>query len=311
MSTNLAIQQETTSLTKEGLDRTREQLNLLEEFVRDVLKQDQDYGVIPGTDKPSLLKPGAANIIAAFQCHSEPTPVTALLDVANNFVAYEHRVDIIHNESGRIVASGMGGCNSHEVKYRYRNVLPTCPDCGKDNIRKSNQGDGFYCWRNTGGCGKNFTADHPVSRAPSGKIENPDPLDQANTIMKMSIKRAEVDAAMKLPGVARFFTQDLEDMERPPERAKEPPAKTRRKAAQQPSKETITTEEAQGLMAYADEVEVPRPDVMAKIRERFDLEGPMQLDNAQLEEMRAFIEGHETVVEGQATMLDNDTMESH
>ena len=28
----------------------------------------------------------------------------------------------------------------------------------------------------------------------------------------MAIKRAEVDAALRLPGVARFFTQDLEDI---------------------------------------------------------------------------------------------------
>ena len=34
---NVAAQQESTSLTKEGLDRTRDQLALLENFVSDVL----------------------------------------------------------------------------------------------------------------------------------------------------------------------------------------------------------------------------------------------------------------------------------
>lgn len=295
MTNDLAVQQETTSLTKEGLDRTRDQLALLETFVSDVLQVDRDYGVIPGTgSKPTLLKPGAANIIAAFQCHSEPTPLTSLLDVSNNFVAYEHRVDIIHNESGRIMASGMGGCNTHETKYRYRNTLPTCPNCGKDNIRKSNRGEGYYCWKNTDGCGKNFAEDHAVSQLSAGKVENPDQLDLANTIMKMSIKRAEVDAAMKLPGVARFFTQDLEDMENPPASKPAQPAsksQTRRKAVQQPSNLVISTEQASGLMNYADETEVSRANVMAQIREQFDLGSPMQLDPEQLVSMQQWIEG--------------------
>lgn len=305
MNNDLAIQQKPTSLTQEGLDHTRDQLALLEKFVSDVLILDQDYGVIPGTgEKPTLLKPGAANIIAAFQCHSEPIPVTALLDVPGNFVAYEHRVDIVHNESGRVVASGMGGCNTHETKYRYRTLLPVCPQCGEENIRVSNKGDGFYCWKKTEGCGANFSSDHPgIIHQPVGKIENPDQLDLSNTIMKMSIKRAEVDAAMKLPGVARFFTQDLEDMARPAESSdpvlKTSKSQTKRKAAQDPDKVTITSAEANGLMAYADEVGVPRPDVMAELQSRFDMDSPLKLDSQQLEAMREFIETNAPEPEGE------------
>lgn len=302
MDTELAIQPKPASLTKEGLDHTRDQLALLEQFVKDVLREDQDYGIIPGTDKPTLLKPGAANIIAAFACHSEPTPITTLLDVSGNFVAYEHRVDIINNESGRIVASGMGGCNSHETKYRYRTLLPTCPQCGKDNIRPSKQGGGYFCWQKTEGCGTNLQGDDSrITSQPAGKIENPDQLDLSNTIMKMSIKRAEVDAAMKLPGVARFFTQDLEDMAplepSHPQQESSGPV-TRRSGIQRkskaapadPSKVTITSAEANGLMTYADEIGVPRPGVMAELQSRHDLDSPLKLDSTQLEEMRHFIE---------------------
>ena len=60
------------SLTKAGLDHTRDQLALLEQFVQDVLRKEQDYGIIPGTQKSSLWKPGALNVIAAFNCHVEP-----------------------------------------------------------------------------------------------------------------------------------------------------------------------------------------------------------------------------------------------
>ena len=161
-------------LTKAGLDRTGAQLKLLEDFVKEMLRKDEDYGVIPGTNgKYTLLKPGAANITAAFNCHAEPLIDSQVLDPAGAFVSYEAHVDLVSNLSGQVMARGFGNCNSYEAKYRYR-------------------------WEGRGGDRK--------------RVENTNPLEQANTIKKMAIKRAEVDAAMRLPGVARFFTQDLEDM---------------------------------------------------------------------------------------------------
>jgi hypothetical protein len=174
MTQQIAVREEM-GLSKAGLDHTRDQLLLLENFVKEVLRKDEDYGVIPGTHgKPSLLKPGAANVTAAFNCHAEPLIDTFTLDPQEGFVSYEAHVDLVSNQSGMVMARGFGNCNSHEVKYRYRWE-------GRDENRV--------------------------------RIENTEPLDQANTIKKMAIKRAEVDAAMRLPGVARFFTQDLEDMQ--------------------------------------------------------------------------------------------------
>lgn len=173
MTTEIAVRPET-GLTKAGLDHTRDQLLLLENFVRDVLRKGEDYGPIPGTSgKPTLLKPGAINVAAAFNCHAEPLIDDSIVDTDHGFVSYEAHVDLISNLTGNVMARGFGNCNSYESKYRYR-------------------------WEGQGESRK--------------RMENLDPLDQANTIKKMAIKRAEVDAAMRLPGVARFFTQDLEDM---------------------------------------------------------------------------------------------------
>lgn len=208
-----------TPLTKEGLDSTAEQLRLLDEFVRDRLVIDQDYGVIPGTGgKPTLLKPGAANVISAFNCHIDGDDKCALeiLDPERGkygFVAYRIVVRIVSNVDGSIRAMGQGSANSHESKWRYRNAQPVCPSCGKENIRASRDGNGYYCWAKTGGCGATYpNGDKRIESQPVGKVENENPLDQANTILKIAIKRATTDAALQLPGVARFFTQDLDDM---------------------------------------------------------------------------------------------------
>jgi ssDNA-binding Zn-finger/Zn-ribbon topoisomerase 1 len=219
------IHQEEGTLTQAGLENTRQQLVLLENFVSDVLRKDQDYGIIPGTgSKPTLLKPGAANIIAAFNCHSEPTCENRTVMPDSDFVAYEYHVDVVHNGSGRVMARGFGECNSYETKYRYRELQKTCPHCGQSAIIKGREeyGGGWLCWKKKDGCGAKFEdSDAAIIDQPSGRVQNEDVMDQANTFMKMAIKRAEVDAALRLPGVARFFTQDLEDMQQKPSQAQE------------------------------------------------------------------------------------------
>lgn len=200
-------------ITKQGLDQVAAQLLLLDDFVHKVLRPNEDYGVIPGTDKPTLLKPGAANIVAAYNCHSEPTIDTFIVDPDKNFVSYEVHVDVIHNTQGAVRARGFGQCNSFETKYRYRDQKRVCPECKQPTINKSNRDGGWYCWRKQGGCGATFNdGDESIESQKAGKINNPDALDLANTIKKMAIKRAEVDAALRLPGVARFFTQDMEEL---------------------------------------------------------------------------------------------------
>lgn len=219
-------------LTQEGLDQSAKQLALLENYVKMVLRKDEDYGVIPGTGgKPTLLKPGAANVIAAFNCYPDPHIETETVEPDTGFVFYRVRVDIIRQDTGERRASGIGSCSSYETKYRYRNAQPVCPQCNKENIRRSKNG-GFYCWAKTGGCGANFHHDDAaITGQTVGKVVNEDPLEQANTILKMATKRAEVDAALRLPGVARFFTQDLEDIAQQPE---EEPASPQPQERQRP-----------------------------------------------------------------------------
>jgi hypothetical protein len=43
------------------------------------------------------------------------------------------------------------------------------------------------------------------------QIENPDPADLQNTLIKMANKRAFVDAVLKATGASRYFSQDMED----------------------------------------------------------------------------------------------------
>lgn len=173
MSTGIEHRQESTALlSQKSIDNTKEQLDLLTKLVQTVLKEGGDYGKIPGTDRPTLLKPGADNVSAAFNVYPEPLVLHETVDPDKGYISYTVGVKLISRMDGQIKSQGMGQCNSYETKYRYR-------------------------WEGSGDDRK--------------RVFNPDPLEQANTILKMAEKRGYVDAVMKLPGVARFFTQDLED----------------------------------------------------------------------------------------------------
>jgi len=202
-------------ITQASISDTREQLQMLEKFVDEVLIIDRDFGVIPGTSgKPTLFKPGAHNIMTAMQCYSRPQVVDRQIDHVTGFFYVECMTEIILRSTGDVVAVGYGSCNSYERKYRYRNQERTCIHCGKETIikGKAEYGGGWLCWAKKGGCGAKYDDDDSAIVAQVvGQIENTDLLDQANTYLKMAEKRSDVDAAMKLPGVARKFTQDIGD----------------------------------------------------------------------------------------------------
>lgn len=215
MTTLATVSTDHASITQASIEATKNQLAMLEKFVDSALEIDRDYGPIPGTSgKPTLLKPGAHNIMAAMECYSNPSVYSRDIDPKTGFFYVEFKTEIVHRPTGQIVAVGYGSCNSYERKYRYRNMSKSCPHCETESIikGKAEYGGGWLCWKRQGGCGAKFDDDdHLITSQVVGQVENTDLLDQANTYLKMAEKRADVDAAMKLPGVARFFTQDIGD----------------------------------------------------------------------------------------------------
>jgi hypothetical protein len=196
------------------LDELRVQIAQLEEFKRDIMIEGVDYGVIPGTPKPTLLKPGAEKLTLVFGLAPTFEVTSRVEDWDRGFFHYETRCDITNRRSGEVIASAHGSANSREPRYRWRDAKPTCPDCGFDLRRsKRNPGDpsepGWYCWSKIGGCGAQWPAD-TVTRV--GRVENPEPFELVNTLMKMAEKRSLVAATLIATGGSGYFTQDVEDM---------------------------------------------------------------------------------------------------
>lgn len=170
------------------------------EQYRAIMREGEDYGTIPGTPKPTLYQPGADTLcIAAGLGVGEPVIERATEDWEFGFFFYLIKQPLI-DQTGNIVAWGIGSCSSKEDKYAWRWV-PIFKLSDED--KKAAEGEQWHReWRVSKG-GKRFL----MYRMP-----NPDPYSQANTILKMATKRAYVSATLRATGAHRVFTQDVEDL---------------------------------------------------------------------------------------------------
>ncbi len=193
--------------------------NTLVEFVHTAMRAGVDFGVIPNTSKPTLLKPGAEKLTTLFglttrfQIVEKTEDWTGADHGDEPFFYYWYRCQLWRGE--RLIAEADGSCNSREGKYRWREAKRTCPQCGQAAIIKGKEeyGGGWLCFKKQGGCGAKFqNGDAAIEGQPTGKTANPDIADQVNTFQKMAQKRALIAAVLIGVNASEFFTQDAEDM---------------------------------------------------------------------------------------------------
>ena len=199
------------------------QIKQIMDLKKDVMKDGEHYGIIPGTNKPTLYKSGAEKFALVFRFAADY--VVTRLDLENNHREYEVKCNLTHITSGRFVGAGIGSCSTLEKKYRYRSasndemtgfsVPKLYWDRRKENasneelnrILASTVGEsGIFKTKKDGATWVIVKKTHDDAR-----VENPDIADTYNTVLKMAKKRAYVDAVLTATGGSDFFTQDVED----------------------------------------------------------------------------------------------------
>ena len=86
-----------------------------QQLVQNQLKQNHDYGVIPGTPKPTLLKPGAEKILMLMGLRSEFEIVDSTRDFEKGFFQYQVRCKLYRGDT--LITEGLGAANTKERKY--------------------------------------------------------------------------------------------------------------------------------------------------------------------------------------------------
>lgn len=206
------------------LETAKKRLLEFQQYVKFYLRENEDYGTIPGTAKPTLLKPGADKLCELYGL-ADTYPDSRIHRVEDwskepPLFDYEVACVLIHKGSGVVVGEGMGSCNSYESKYKWRDQNRKCPACGKECIIKGKEeyGGGWLCFAKKGGCGAKFTSNdqiEAIAKQTVGRIPNPDIADIKNTILKMAKKRSKIDATIAATRSSGIFTQDLEDIMAP------------------------------------------------------------------------------------------------
>ena len=171
----------------DNIANTMAKIQQMQNVVQKTLKKGHDFGEVPGTSKPTLLKPGGEKICMLFGLNPEYEFLQTTEDYDKEFFSYNIRCTLFRN--GQPVAQGVGSCNSKEKKYRFINV-DEIPD---NYIGQSEQ----------------ITDKYGRTKY---KINNPDICSLVNTILKMAKKRAFIDAVLQVASLSEVFTQDVEDM---------------------------------------------------------------------------------------------------
>lgn len=162
------------------------------EFITKALKPGRDYGVIPGTDrgegggKKNLLKPGAERVCAGFGVRPE-------YELLSEEVEHNREVSWLKRKKkwGKGRGEFAGWDEERGVSYGlYRYVVR----CVLVHIET-----GSIVGSGIGACS-----------TMEGKYVDR-PRESENTVLKMSKKRAFVDATLTTFGLSDAFTQDMED----------------------------------------------------------------------------------------------------
>jgi hypothetical protein len=99
------------------LNEAKQRLVLLQNFVREMMIPEIDYGVIPGCKKPSLYKSGAEKLCDIFALSKHVEVINRLEDWENKIFHFEVKAVLINKRTGHIEAEGIGCCCNKEKKY--------------------------------------------------------------------------------------------------------------------------------------------------------------------------------------------------
>lgn len=189
------------------------QVKLIQDVMREVMKENEHYGTIPGCgDKKTLFLPGAQKLTMTFRLAPEYSIQET--DLPRGHKEYRITCTLRSISTGNPVGQGVGCCSSMEGKYRWTSGEgeptgnPVPKDYWSDRDISKIGGKEFFP--------KKVDGQWFIFKK-TEKVENDNPASVFNTVLKMAKKRAFVDATITATAASDIFTQDIGDPESDPE----------------------------------------------------------------------------------------------
>jgi hypothetical protein len=172
---------------------------LIQRVMAACMKADIHYGIIPGTKKPTLYKPGSEAILSTFR-------IAVIPEIQDLSTIDEIRYRVLAKgvlPDGTVVGCGVGECSTNEEKYKWRSAL--CDEEFDETPEMRRRVKFSAKW------------DQRSRQKEIVKVKQirTEPSDLANTALKMAKKRAQIDLTLTATGASDVFDQDLDSL--PPE----------------------------------------------------------------------------------------------
>jgi hypothetical protein len=191
-----------------------------EEVVEKVLRENEHYGVIPGTTqegkkpKKVLLLPGAEVLCQVFRLRPEFHEIAVV--ERDDFIYYKIKCKLFHSVSGELLGEALGSANTREEKYTAQTAAKLCPECKQPTIFRSKKrpGDtsttdpGWFCWSKKGGCGAEFAYEDKKLLDQKGTVSADKVWNLHHTILSQAQKRPYVRAVRNATGTSNLFTDE-------------------------------------------------------------------------------------------------------
>ena len=103
------------SVSISQVQQTMQKITQFQKVIQETMHQNHDFGVIPGTSKPTLLKPGAEKLLVMMGLRSEFEIADSTRDFKEGFFQYQVRCKLFKGEV--LITEGLGSCNTKEKKY--------------------------------------------------------------------------------------------------------------------------------------------------------------------------------------------------
>ena len=103
------------NMNLQSVENSMNKIGQFQNVIQNTLKSGHDFGVIPGTSKPTLLKPGAEKIAMMMGLRTEFEIVDNTRDWNQGFFQYQVRCKLYKGDM--LITEGLGACNTKEKKY--------------------------------------------------------------------------------------------------------------------------------------------------------------------------------------------------
>jgi hypothetical protein len=191
-------------LVPQSAKAVRAQVTAIQEVLHAVMKKDVHYGIIPGTQKPTLYKAGAEILLSTFRIAVDPEIEDLSTD---DEIRYRVKLRGVANAdlklgslSGHVVGAGIGECSTDEEKYKWR-------ACHGDGEWAATPED-----RRRIKWGSKWGQQQGERTETQTRQIRTNPADLANTVLKMAKKRAQIDLCLTALSASDVFDQDIEDL---------------------------------------------------------------------------------------------------